>query len=480
MKTFGARHTNRPTLAALRRLSSRIPLGLVIVTIVISLVACAGTPESGERASDSSTGGLVGSYGQRFPEAPEVPSGPLADEANEAMQSIVDGLRLGDIDRDAVAVLGRSGDPRVLWFLNDLMRFSRAADREEIVAAFESLTGTVLPRERNNEVADHLIAWDLSAPPGYREIKRDVLTLIEPRWAPFFDDETSIIDWRLVEWGGVLIDDRLDASPGRRCIRCIPALDDPPVTSAMGGSWYPDDALVFGVVINGEARAYPKNIMQVHEMVNDTLGGRRIAMPYCTLCGAAQVYYTDDVEGFQPVLRTSGLLSRSNKFMYDISTWSAVDTFTGRALSGPLLDAEVRLNQASVVTSTWEEWKEAHPETTIIAGDGGVPGTVYPLDPLRGRDDHGPIFPVGDVDQRLPIQELVLGVRAADGTPVAFPVANAALALRDGESVELRGVRLQLDGGGVRAFIGETDAAAHEAFWFAWSQFNPRTEIWER
>ena len=57
---------------------------------------------------------------------------------------------------------------------------------------------------------------------------------------------------------------------------CIPALDDPGVTDAAGGSWYPDDALVFGVVVGGEARAYPKNIMEVHEMVNDTLGGRRI------------------------------------------------------------------------------------------------------------------------------------------------------------------------------------------------------------
>ena len=42
------------------------------------------------------------------------------------------------------------------------------------------------------------------------------------------------------------------------------------------------------------------------------------------------------------------------------------------------------------------------------------------------------------------------------------------------------GVRLELDGSGLRAFIGERDAAAHEAFWFAWSQFKPDTRIWER
>ena len=144
--------------------------------------------------------------------------------------------------------------------------------------------------------------------------------------------------------------------------------------------------------------------------------------------------------------------------MYDRSTWSAVDTFTGEALSGPLHEAGVALTPVAVVTSTWGDWKRQHPETTILERF-----RPYPLDPLGGRDDHGPIFPVGDVDQRLPIQERVLGVDAPDG-PVAFPVAPAVIALQEGQAVEMGGVRLELDGSGLRAFIGERDAAAHEAF----------------
>ena len=126
------------------------------------------------------------------------------------------------------------------------------------------------------------------------------------------------------------------------------------------------------------------------------------------------------------------------------------------------------------------DWKRDHPETTIIAEDGGVPGNIYPLDPLGGRDDSGPIFPVGDVDPRLEIQELVLGVVAADDTPVAFPVVNAVVALRAGDSVALHGIRVELDGSGLRAFIDDIDAGGHEAFWFAWSQFMPATLIWQR
>ena len=341
-------------------------------------------------------------------------------------------------------------------------------------------SGAELPADPVTAMGDRVLAWDLPAPPSYRLLKRDLFLLIEPRWAPFFDDDDSAIDWRLVGWGGVFIDDRPAATSGQICPRgCIPALDQPRVTDAEGGSWYPDDDLVFGIVVGGEARAYPKHIMEVHEMVNDTLGGRDIAIPYCTLCLSAQAYFTDDVTGFRPLLRTSGLLSRSNKFMYDVTTFSAVDTFTGEAISGPLFDAGVRLNQTTVVTSTWAAWRAAYPATTIIAEDGGI-GRSYQRNPLRGRDDAGPIFPVGDVDPRLGVHDVVLGVVAANVRPVAFPVGAARLALEAGEEVALGGVALLPDAGGLRAFIDGVEYPAHEAFWFAWSQFHPTTLLWER
>ena len=103
-------------------------------------------------------------------------------------------------------------------------------------------------------------------------------------------------------------------------------------------------------------------------MVNITIGGRRLGIPYCTLCGSAQAYFTDDVapgidlDGYDTYeLRTSGLLSRSNKVMFEFHTMSVMDTFTGDALSGPLRKAGVTLAQTSVRTSTWGDWKAATP-----------------------------------------------------------------------------------------------------------------------
>lgn len=417
---------------------------------------------------------------QTFPTAPVAASGELSRQVRDALSSIPPSLRQQRFPSDAVRTIGMSGDPRLLWYLHDLQRFTTQTSASIVIEAFEKLSNTELPDESFRVMGDRVLAWNLPAPPNYRLLKRDLFLLIEPRWAPFFDDADSAIDWRLVGWGGVFIDDRRDATKGQICPRgCIPALDQPAVTNAEGGTWYPDDEFVFGIVIGQQARAYPKNIMEVHEMVNDTLGGRNIAIPYCTLCLSAQAYFTDDIEGFQPLLRTSGLLSRSNKFMYDIATYSAVDTFTGEALSGPLFDAGVTLNQTTVVTSTWGAWREAHPNTTIIAEDGGI-GRSYPPNPLRGRDDSGPIFPVGDVDPRLGVHDVVLGIVSTDETPVAFPVGSARLALTANEEVALAGVSLQMDAGGLRAFIGSVESPAHEAFWFAWSQFYPNTLLWER
>lgn len=423
--------------------------------------------------------------GYRFPPAPPAGTGPPEPELVESLDLLFQAVEI-DVNLDRVAEIGASGDPRAAWLLSDLLRFLGPGDTANtVVDAFEELTGATLAddpvfgRSSWQSMTDHLIAWDVPAIPGYTEWKGRLYTAIDDRWAPFFDDADADIDWRHVSWGGVFIDDR-PLGTVIPCPRgCIPALDDPLVTDADEGSWYPDDRIVFGVVIDGEARAYPKNIMEVHEMVNDTLGDRRIAIPYCTLCGSAQAYFTDRLPSGieQPVLRTSGLLSRSNKVMYDLTTFSILDTFTGEAVSGPLGEAGLVLEQASVVTSTWGAWKQEHPDTTIVARTGGI-GRTYDLDPLRGRDDDGPIFPIGDVDDRLPTQAKVLGV-IDNGQAIAFDVSHARAVLDAGGTVTWQDIELLPEGSGVRAQrIDGGTVAGHEAFWFAWSQFHPETLVW--
>ena len=416
-----------------------------------------------------------------FGTPPAVPDGPLSDDLARAVDAaFVDPIENGGWGRDqeiALAEIAASGDPRLAWHISDLLRFVRSPSLNAALgeAATELLGRDMTGADAWGTVTDHLIAWDIPAPPDYLTTKRAIFTGVIPGWERIFIE--GDIDWRLVSWGGVRIDDRPFDRSNDPC-NCIPAADDPAVTSAEEATWLDDDDIIFGITINGESRAYPRQIMEVREMVNDTLGGRDLGIPYCTLCGAAQAYFTDDVpDGVErPILRTSGLLSRSNKVMYDLNTYSVFDTFLGTAVTGPLAEKGVQLNQATVITSDWGSWKAAHPDTTVLAEALALGRNP---DFRNTRDANGPIFPVGDVDPRLPIQEDVIGAVTASGQPVAFQRTQAFLALQAGEEVRFENIRLQLDAGGMRA-VGEdgSDLGSHEAFWFAWSQFHPETALW--
>lgn len=449
--------------------------------------------DTGDSAVDASSDTSVRPATYIFPDPPEVSTEEIAD-ASAAVDRIVTGFNGGFLDPMGVAALASSGDARHAWFISDLLRFFQGDDSALLVTSFETMTGVSiaddpeLERSPWSSVTNHLIAWDTPDYDGYRVDKGALYKLVEEGWSPFFDDLDADIDWRHLSWGGVFIDDRELGDPETCAGGCIPALDDPATTDAASGNWYPDDRIVFGIVVEGEALAIPLNIAEIHEMFNLTLGDRRLAIPYCTLCGSAQAYFTDQPDGSPtegaeevPVVRTSGLLIRSNKVMYDLLSQSVFDTFTGAAVSGPLQDAGVVLDETTVVRSTWSEWKREHPETQIIAEDGGI-GRSYELDPLGGRDDNGPIFPIGDVDARLGVQEFVVGVILDDGTTLAFPSEAASAAFNAGDPVELDGVALEQSGDGLIAVDVESgeEITAHEAFWFAWSQFHPDTLLWKR
>ncbi|MEM9700222.1 MAG: DUF3179 domain-containing (seleno)protein [Pseudomonadota bacterium] len=441
-----------------------------------------GTLGASDDLHAESTKTLPAYVTDEFGHPPAVPDGPLTPDIAAALRvAFLDSVTRSTWGADqqrALAEIAASGDPRLAWLISDLMRFvpSRQINAELSQAASTLLGQPITDENSWGRVTDLLIAWDIPAPPDYLSYKRGIFTTVVPGWSRLFVD--GAIDWRLVSWGGVLIDDRPHDRTDERC-NCIPAADNPEVSSAEAATWLKDDDVVFGISINGEHRAYPRRIMEVREMVNDTLGGRDLGIPYCTLCGAAQAYFTDRLpEGVErPILRTSGLLSRSNKVMYDLTTHSVFDTFLGHAVTGPLAAKGVQLKQATVITTDWASWKRDHPETTVL-----LERYALGRDPdfRNGRDANGPIFPVGDVDPRLPVHEDVIGVVTASGQPVAFQRSSALIALRRGDKIAYENVRLALDAGGIRAVGADgSDLGSHQAFWFAWSQFHPGTALWQ-
>jgi hypothetical protein len=182
--------------------------------------------------------------------------------------------------------------------------------------------------------------------------------LIDDKFAGYFSvDHSSRIRLDEVRWGGVKQDG-------------IPPLRQPNMIAADDADYLQDDNVVFGIKINGDARAYPKRILAWHEMFIDEIGGREYAGVYCTLCGAVILYETR-FDGIRHRLGTSGFLYRSNKLMYDQDTQSLWNTTWGEPVIGPLVGRNIQLKRSYLVTTTWGEWKRRHPQTTVLSLETG-------------------------------------------------------------------------------------------------------------
>jgi hypothetical protein len=200
---------------------------------------------------------------------------------------------------------------------------------------------------------------DILPSADYANFKADLYRRIDSRFENYFLNRQDSARIRLdeIRWGGVVQDG-------------IPPLRNPKMLAAKEAKYLKDNHIVFGIKINGDARAYPKRILAWHEMFTDSIGGVSIAGVYCTLCGTVIPYRTD-VKGESYTLGTSGFLYRSNKLMYDKATQSLWSTERGEPVLGPLVDKGIALPYESVVTTTWGEWRKRNPNTTVLSLDTG-------------------------------------------------------------------------------------------------------------
>lgn len=347
--------------------------------------------------------------------------------------------------------------------------------------------------------------------PDYLLFKAMLYRQVDARMAGFFPPGArALIRLDEIDWGGVKVNG-------------IPPLDHPKTIPASVAGWLKDKHVVFGIALGGEARAYPKRILAWHELARDRLGGVDLTIVYCTLCGTV-IPYASEVGGVRRTFGTSGLLYRSNKLLFDEVTMSLWSTLEGRPVVGSLAGSGLELRAFPVVTTTWREWRSAHPETTVLSLETGFErdyseGAAY-------RDYFATdriMFEVPRTDPRLKNKDEVLGLLlrpagAASDAPrhaVALSVdflerhrlhrqsfAGRDLVIvtsRDGANrvYETGGVRFTrvLDTGVVKDAAGgrwrvTEDALVHEttrerrervparrAFWFGWYAQFPETEL---
>jgi hypothetical protein len=192
----------------------------------------------------------------------------------------------------------------------------------------------------------------------------------------------------------------------------IPALTNPEVVSAEEGDGFMQaEDLVLGVVLNGEARAYPHAILWWHEIVNDVLGGKPITVSFCPLTGSGLVYDPVVEEGQVFNFGVSGLLFDNNLVLFDRTTDSLWSQMRSQAICGTLQGRSPTL--LPLAQMTWSAWKALHPETTVVSRNTGFSRNYnrYPYGDYDSVNNNELLFPQSVIDNRLPMKDTVLGVR---------------------------------------------------------------------
>jgi Protein of unknown function (DUF3179) len=123
--------------------------------------------------------------------------------------------------------------------------------------------------------------------------------------------------------------------------------------------------LIIGVAINGEASAYPIEVIGYHHQVMDTVGGEAVMVTYCSVCRTGRVFSPFVNRRFQH-FRLVGM-DHFNAMFEDEETKSWWRQVTGIAVAGPLKGMALR--EIPSEQMRLGAWMREHPNTTILQPD---------------------------------------------------------------------------------------------------------------
>ncbi len=312
----------------------------------------------------------------------------------------------------------------------------------------------------------------------------------------------------------------------------IPAISEPKFIDVDAVFFLGGLEPVISLVIDGEARAYPLQILIWHEIVNDVIGDRAVLVTFCPLCNTA-IAFDREVDGEILEFGVSGFLRNSDLVMFDRSTESWWQQITGEAIVGGFTGTKLTALPSTIIS--WDEFRKAFPDGKVLSQDTGFVRT-YGQNPYVGYDDinSSPFLFRGEADGRLAPMERVVTVELG-GETVAYPfsalesekvIADSVggeaivvffkagtasaldgLKIRNSKDIgtgavfipEIDGVALSFGVDG-ELFVDEqtgsswnilgkavsgplegkqlTQVVAGNDFWFAWAAFQPETTVW--
>lgn len=200
----------------------------------------------------------------------------------------------------------------------------------------------------------------------------------------------------------------------------IPSIDDPQfISMAAASEWLADNEPVVVVEVEGDARAYPLQILTWHEIVNDIVGGQPVVVTFCPLCNSA-LAFDRRVNGREFEFGVSGLLRHSDLIMYDRTTETLWQQFTGEGIIGDLAGEQLDFVPAAIISLA--DFRAAYPDGVVLSRETGF-NRAYGRNPYVGYDDiqQNPFLFDGLVDGRLPAMARVVTLSLPE-RDIAYPL----------------------------------------------------------
>ena len=255
---------------------------------------------------------------------------------------------------------------------------------------------------------------------------------------------------------------------------------------------HPDEVVV-GVHVNGEARAYPVRIMNYHEVINDTLGGKPIVVAWSAFGNAAAAMLrAPDAAGKPREFGSAALILQSAIVLYDLETESLWWPVSRLCVAGKLVGERATPVQTGILP--FKSWKLRYPETTVMMGvepdlkidysrSMAVPPEYYRsgiiLYPVYGLDmETSPLGP----------KAMIFGVLGADGKSaraydfrMLWEMADDAFPLQD--TLGGQPVTVTRDKERAEVLVKTADGKdlmVEPMFWMTWIGAHPKTEVWRQ
>jgi hypothetical protein len=261
----------------------------------------------------------------------------------------------------------------------------------------------------------------------------------------------------------------------------IPAIDNPVFVPAKQARYMNNTDRVLGIEIAGAARAYPINILNWHEIVNDKIGREQFSITFCPLCGTGMAF-SGRIDKHKLDFGVSGLLYNSDVLLYDRQTGSLWSQIMQQAVAGKLKGT--KLKSLPLQHTSWANWKKTHPETKVLSMRTGYmrPYGKNPYkDYIASKHLYFPVYK--KAPETYHPKERVLGLEIS-GTFKAYPFIELNKLGKENftDIVHKQSVTIHWNEKHQTGTISDKNnkpLVVVQSFWFAWFAFHPDTLVYK-